>query len=75
MEESVPKLRFLVLRVPNSGLRALAGGPNDFASLEEAEARVAEIKSTHLIEHHTDLDIMRYRGDRDSALEEAGVLF
>ena len=34
--------RYLVLRVPTSGPKALAGGENDFGSLKAAQARVAD---------------------------------
>ena len=67
--------RYLVLRVPGSGPPALAGSPNDFSTLEEAEARIAEIESEHRKAHHTYLEIMTYKGDRSKALADAGVLF
>lgn len=66
--------RYLVLRVPTSGPKALAGGANDFASREAAEARVAEILAGQLKAHHTYLEVMAYEGDKMAALERAGVL-
>lgn len=71
---SSPK-RYLILRVPGSGPPALAGAPNDFATREEAAARIAEIEATHLKAHHTYLEIMAYEGDKAAALNAAGVLF
>ena len=67
--------RFLVLRVPSSGPKALAGGENDFDSLEAAQARVADILGAQLKTHHTSLEIMDYSGDRRAALVAAGVLY
>ena len=68
-------MRYLILRVPGSGPPALAGAPNDFATREEAEARIAEIEAGHLKAHHTYLEVMRYDGDKAAALKAAGVLF
>lgn len=66
--------RFLVLRVPNSGPKALAGPPNDFPTLKEAEARVSEITSRHLKVHHTFLEIVEYTGDKSAFIEAEGIL-
>ena len=66
--------RYLVLRVPNSGPKALAGVPNDFASLEDAKARVSEIMSQQLKVHHTYLEIVEYSGDKATFLESEGIL-
>ncbi len=68
-------MRYLVLRNPGSGPPALAGPPNDFATLKEAEARISEIEASHLKAHHTYLDILPYDGDREEALRIAGVLY
>ena len=68
-------MRYLVLRVPGSGPPALAGAPNDFATREDAEARIAEIERDHLKAHHTYLEVMAYEGDKARALAKAGVLF
>ena len=67
--------RYLVIRVPDSGPKALAGPPNDFGSRSEAEARIGEITSEHRKAHHTHLEIMKYTGDKADALRNAGVLF
>ncbi|MEM9238769.1 MAG: hypothetical protein AAGB07_02235 [Pseudomonadota bacterium] len=66
--------RYLVLRVPNSGPKALAGAPNDFASLEDAKARVSGITSQQLKVHHTCLEIVEYSGDKATFLESEGIL-
>jgi hypothetical protein len=60
--------------VPSSGPPALAGPPNDFASLQEAENRVAEIASKQLKVHHTFLEIVAYSGDKAAFLKAEGVL-
>ena len=73
-EESVQK-RFLVLRVPSSGPRALIAAPNDFATEAEARQRIAEIEMDHKIQHHTHLEIVAYAGDKYRALAEEGVIF
>jgi len=66
---------YLVLRVPTVGPKALAGTPNDFATMAEAEARVTQIEAEQLQTHHTYLDIMEYSGDKQEALTKAGILF
>ena len=67
--------RYLVVRVPSSGPKALAGAPNDFASLDAAEARLEEIVSGHLIAHHPYLEIVEYTGERSLFLKTEGILF
>eukprot|EP00040_Diaphanoeca_grandis_P004814 m.30251 g.30251 ORF g.30251 m.30251 type:complete len:146 (+) comp16242_c0_seq1:279-716(+) len=44
--------RFFVLRVPSTGPPALISEPNDFATRDEAEARVAEFEDQHLCTSH-----------------------
>ena len=66
--------RFLVVRVPGSGPPALIGAPYDFASLAEAEARVAEIEAGHLKAHHTHLEVLPYTGPLQTALATKGIL-
>ncbi|MEM1066108.1 MAG: hypothetical protein AAGJ74_11455 [Pseudomonadota bacterium] len=63
-----------MLRVPSSGPKALAGPPNDFASLEDAEARLREITSGQLKAHHTYLEIVAYSGDKAGFLSAEGIL-
>ena len=63
-----------MLRVPSSGPKALAGCPNDFASLEEAEARASEITSRQLKTHHTYLEVVEYSGDKSEFLTAEGIL-
>jgi len=67
--------RFLVLRVPNTGPKALIAPPNDFATEAEARARIAAIEAVHLIEHHTYLEVWSYAGDKLAALDDEGVLY
>lgn len=69
-----PHKRYLVLRVPSSGPRALAGPPNDFATKSEADARLAEIHSKQLKTHHTYLEVVEYSGDKSAFLEAEGIL-
>ena len=66
--------RYLILRVPSSGPKALAGAPNDFSSLAEAEARLDEITSGHLKAHHTYLEIIEYTGDKTAFLSAENIL-
>ena len=73
--DSTPNARFLLLRVPNSGPKALAGPPNDFASLDEAEARLRDITDSHMKSHHTYLEIVEYWGDKIAFLEREGILY
>lgn len=68
-------MAFLVLRVPNTGPKALAGPPNDFSDRESAEARLREIMSAQLIPHHTHIEIAEYSGDKRDFLSRAGILF
>ena len=56
--------RYLVLRVPSSGPPAVIAEPYDFATEEEAEARIAQIEADHLVVHHTYLEVMAYFGDK-----------
>ena len=67
--------RYLVVRVPTSGPPAVIAEPNDFETESEARARIGEIESLQLQAHHTWLDIVRYTGDRTTALERAGILY
>ena len=66
--------RYLVIRVPVTGPPARAGAPNDFATLAEARARVADIVSRARVRHHTYLDIEAYDGDLERAMEAKGIL-
>lgn len=66
--------RFLLLRVPSSGPKALAGPLNDFSSLNEAEARLRDITSENLKAHHTYLEIIEYTGDKVAFLNAKGIL-
>lgn len=66
--------RYLVLRVPSSGPKALAGPPNDFSALKDAEARLSEITAGHLKAHHTYLEIVEYSGDKSAFLSAQGIL-
>ncbi|RED14242.1 hypothetical protein POI8812_02653 [Pontivivens insulae] len=66
--------RYLLLRVPSSGPKALAGAPNDFPTREDAERRLAQIISSQLKVHHTYLEIVAYRGDKATFLEAEGIL-
>ena len=63
-----------MLRVPSTGPPALISEPYDFATLEEAQARVAEFEDSHLVVHHTYFDIRSYHGDRQDALKREGIL-
>ena len=67
--------RFLVLRVPSSGPKAVVAEPYDFATQAEAEARIAEIEADHLVVHHTYLEIEPYNGDRFAAMNAAGIIY
>ena len=67
--------RFLVLRVPSSGPPAVIAEPYDFATREEANARIAEIEAEHLVVHHTYLEVMAYSGDKFRAMDAAGVIY
>lgn len=67
--------RFLILRVPNVGPKALAGPPNDFASREAAQKRVDDIYATQLKRHHTVLEIAEYRGDKFAFLTAERILY
>ena len=67
--------RWLVLRVPNTGPKALIAPPNDFATEAEARARISAIEAGHLIEHHTYLEAWPYAGDKFTALDAAGILY
>lgn len=67
--------RYLLLRVPNSGPKALAGPPNDFASFDEADARLREISDAQTKSHHTYLEITEYAGDKIAFLEREGILY
>ena len=65
--------RYCVIRVPSSGPPALAGAPNVFETREEAEARVAEIESTHLMRHHTWLDVIAVDDPVTASLQARGI--
>ena len=67
--------RWLVLRVPTSGPPALIAPPNDFASEDEARARIAVIMERQRMAHHTHFEILRYQGERSAALAAAGAIF
>jgi hypothetical protein len=67
--------RYLVLRVPNTGPKALIAAPNDFATESEAQARIDAIEALQLQGHHTYLEVWPYRGDKFAALAAAGVLY
>ena len=67
--------RYAVLRVPGSGPKALIAPPNDFATLAEAEARVAAIEVTQRKVHHTHLEVFRYSGSLTDALRDAGIIY
>ena len=69
------RMRYLVLRVPNSGPKALAGAPNDFPKREEASVRCDENMATQLKLHHTHLEIVAYSGDKITYLESQGILY
>lgn len=66
--------RFLVVRVPGSGPPALVGAPYVFATLADAEARIAVIEQDHRKSHHTHLEVIPFEGAIGAALEKLGVL-
>lgn len=66
--------RYAVLRVPTTGPRAVIAEPWDFATLDEAKARIAEIEADNLVVHHTYVEIFEYEGAVLHALDAAGVL-
>jgi len=66
--------RFSVIRCPSSGPCALVGAPNDFATKDAAEARIAEIEQDHRKSHHTFLAIVPYEGPKAQALLAQGNL-
>jgi len=66
--------RFAVIPCPSSGPCALVGSPNDFATKEDAEARITEIEQDHRKSHHTFLAIIPYEGPRAQALQAQGIL-
>lgn len=66
--------RYLVIRCPTTGPPALIAPPNDFATREEAEARIAALEVRQAMTHHTHLEVMVYDGNRSTALAAAGVL-
>lgn len=66
--------RYLLLRVPSSDAKALAGAPNDFSTFEEAEARLSAITSKQLKAHHTYLEIVEYSGNNLVFLDAEGIL-
>ena len=65
--------RYLVIRVPTTGPRALIAEPNDFATEALARERIAAIEADHRMQHHTFLDIFPYVGDKLEALTVAGI--
>ena len=67
--------RYLVLRVPNTGPRALISAPNGFPSEAEAQERIDSIEAQQLQVHHTYLEIWPYVGDKFAALKAEGILF
>ena len=69
------RLRYLVLRVPDTGRKALIAEPNDFATEAEARRRIAEIEARQLQVHHTYLEVWPYRGGKLAAMEAAGILY
>ncbi|MEM6355459.1 MAG: hypothetical protein AAF844_07225 [Pseudomonadota bacterium] len=73
--QKAPTERYLVLRVPSVGPKALAGHPNDFADLERAEARLDEIMGSQLLPHHTHIEIAPYSGDKFAFMDREGILF
>lgn len=66
--------RFVVVRVPGNGPPALVGAPCVFATVDEAEARIAEIERGHRKSHHTHLEVIPIEGDLGAALERLGIL-
>lgn len=69
------KMRYLVVRVPSAGPKAVIAPPNDFADRAEAEARIAGIEAAQLMTHHTHLEIETYSGDRAAFCDRAGILY
>lgn len=67
--------RYLVLRAPNTGPKALAGPPNDFTTVKAAQARFDEIMAAQIKLHHTHLEIVAYSGDKITYLESQGILY
>ncbi len=67
--------RFVVIRVPDGGRPALIGAPYDFATREDALARIAEIEADHRKVHHTFLCVLEVEPPLPQALEREGVLF
>ncbi|MEL7348518.1 MAG: hypothetical protein AAFN17_12230, partial [Pseudomonadota bacterium] len=58
-----------------SGPRALAGEPNDFADMRDAQARVQAILASQTQPHHTYLEIVEYTGEKLAFLGREGILF
>ena len=66
--------RYAVLRCPSPGPPALIAPPNDFATLAEAEARIAAVEARARMAHHTHLEVLHYRGSLHEALVARGAL-
>lgn len=67
--------RYLVIRSPNVGPKALVSEPSDFATRAEAQARIDAVQSIQAMRHHTRLEIFAYSGSKREALERAGILY
>lgn len=73
MHSDPAQKRYVVIRVPTNGPRALIAEPNDFATEALARERIAAIEADHRMQHHTFLDIFAYTGEKYEALTAAGI--
>ena len=64
-----------MLRVPSSGPKAVIAEPFLFETRAEAEQRIAKIEATHLVAHHTYLEIFAFDGEVYTALDAAEVIY
>ena len=67
--------KYVVLRVPSSGPKAVVGEPWLFETKREAEARLTELTASHLVVHHTYLEVFALNGDTYPALDNAGIIY
>lgn len=67
--------RYLVVRVPGSGPKAVIAPPCDFPNYVEAAARIAEIEAAQAMIHHTHLEIEVFSGDRFVWCDRNGILY
>lgn len=69
-------MRYLVLRIPDPGPPALAGGPNNFDTLEEAIVRMQEIRDGQTKDHHTSHEVRSYVGDNMyEFMDSEGIMY